>query len=59
MGKRARYSNSPCFSRIVMAATRKSPTELEKASKLAHVPKGEEYEKMISGMLYVPIPPYF
>lgn len=42
-----------------MAATRKSPTELEKASKLAHVPKGEEYEKMISGMLYVPVPPYF
>ena len=37
-----------------MAAIRKSSTELEKASKLVHVPKGEEYEKMISGMLYVP-----
>lgn len=36
-----------------MAATGKNPGELEKASKLAHVPKGEEYEKMISGMLYV------
>lgn len=36
-----------------MAATEKNPRALEKASKLAHVPKGEQYERMISGMLYV------
>ncbi|KAH6614616.1 major facilitator superfamily domain-containing protein [Chaetomium sp. MPI-SDFR-AT-0129] len=35
-----------------MAATEKKPQELEKASSLAHVPRGDEYEKMISGMLY-------
>ncbi|KAK4141532.1 uncharacterized protein C8A04DRAFT_39036 [Dichotomopilus funicola] len=35
-----------------MAATEKNPQELEKASSLAHVPRGDEYEKMISGMLY-------
>ena len=34
-----------------MAATEKNPQELEKAAKLDHVPAGEEYEKMISGML--------
>ncbi|KAH6620416.1 galactoside O-acetyltransferase [Boeremia exigua] len=35
-----------------MAATQKNPAELEKARALAHVPWCEEYEKMISGMLY-------
>ncbi|KAH6844722.1 major facilitator superfamily domain-containing protein [Chaetomium sp. MPI-CAGE-AT-0009] len=35
-----------------MAATQKSPEELAKAARLAHVPQGDEYEKMISGMLY-------
>jgi len=35
-----------------MAATEKNTQELEKATKLNHVPKGEEYDKMISGMLY-------
>ncbi|KAF4987802.1 hypothetical protein FDECE_15295 [Fusarium decemcellulare] len=35
-----------------MATKAKVPAELEKASKLAHVPHCEEYEKMISGMLY-------
>jgi hypothetical protein len=34
-----------------MATNKKDPAELEKASKLAHVPHCEEYEKMISGML--------
>lgn len=36
-----------------MAATEKNPQELEKASQLAHVPRSDEYEKMISGMLHV------
>ncbi|KAF5020015.1 hypothetical protein F66182_7951 [Fusarium sp. NRRL 66182] len=35
-----------------MAAPEKSPLELEKASKLANVPHCEQYERMISGMLY-------
>ncbi|KAI8938039.1 hypothetical protein NX059_005711 [Plenodomus lindquistii] len=35
-----------------MAATTKNKLELEKARKLNHVPWCEEYEKMISGMLY-------
>ncbi|CBX94790.1 hypothetical protein IAQ61_009449 [Plenodomus lingam] len=35
-----------------MAATTKNEQELEKARKLNHVPWCEEYEKMISGMLY-------
>jgi hypothetical protein len=35
-----------------MAATTKNTQELEKAKKLNHVPWCEEYEKMISGMLY-------
>jgi len=35
-----------------MAATTKNERELEKAKKLNHVPWCEEYEKMISGMLY-------
>lgn len=34
-----------------MAATQKAPEELSKAATLAHVPGGDEYEKMISGML--------
>ncbi|KAL2151674.1 hypothetical protein VTH82DRAFT_6772 [Thermothelomyces myriococcoides] len=38
-----------------MAATEKSPEELAKAATLAHVPGGDEYEKMISGMLYDPL----
>ena len=37
-----------------MAATQKNTQELEKAKVLNHVPQGEEYEKMISGMLYAP-----
>lgn len=35
-----------------MAATTKNTQEIEKAKKLNHVPWCEEYEKMISGMLY-------
>ncbi|KAL5392625.1 hypothetical protein PMIN06_006918 [Paraphaeosphaeria minitans] len=35
-----------------MAAQEKNSVELEKAKQLAHVPWSEEYEKMISGMLY-------
>ncbi|EAT92477.1 mannose-1-phosphate guanylyltransferase [Parastagonospora nodorum] len=35
-----------------MAATTKNTAEIEKAKKLDHVPWCEEYEKMISGMLY-------
>ncbi|KAI1646796.1 trimeric LpxA-like protein [Daldinia loculata] len=35
-----------------MAAQEKNPAELEKATSLAHVPKSEEFDKMISGMLY-------
>lgn len=34
-----------------MAATEKNAHELEKASKLSNTPKGEQYERMISGML--------
>ena len=34
-----------------MAATEKNARELEKASKLSNVPKGDQYERMISGML--------
>lgn len=34
-----------------MAATEKNAVELEKAWKLSNVPKGEQYERMISGML--------
>jgi hypothetical protein len=36
-----------------MAAQEKDTQEIEKAKKLNHVPWGDEYEKMISGMLYV------
>jgi hypothetical protein len=36
-----------------MAATTKNTHEIEKAQKLNHVPWCDEYEKMISGMLYV------
>jgi hypothetical protein len=36
-----------------MAAQAKNRQEIEKARKLNHVPWDEEYEKMISGMLYV------
>ncbi|RBR19245.1 uncharacterized protein FIESC28_05710 [Fusarium coffeatum] len=35
-----------------MAAQEKNPVELEKASKLANIPHCEQYERMISGMLY-------
>ncbi|KAF4121391.1 Acetyltransferase (isoleucine patch superfamily) [Geosmithia morbida] len=35
-----------------MAAYKKNQEEIAKAAKLAHVPGGEDYEKMISGMLY-------
>jgi hypothetical protein len=34
-----------------MAATEKNPQELDKASKLNNTPKGDQYERMISGML--------
>lgn len=34
-----------------MAATEKSQVEIAKAGKLANAPGGDEYEKMISGML--------
>jgi hypothetical protein len=34
-----------------MAATEKKPEELEKAKCLDHVPRGDQYERMISGML--------
>jgi hypothetical protein len=40
-----------------MAATTKNTQELEKAKKLNHVPWCEEYEKMISGMLYNSLDP--
>lgn len=36
-----------------MAATQKNTQEIEKAKAFNHVPWCEEYEKMISGMLYV------
>jgi hypothetical protein len=36
-----------------MAASEKNPQEIAKAAQLNHVPQGDEYEKMISGMLYV------
>lgn len=43
-----------------MASKEKNTQEIETAKKLNHVPWCEEYEKMISGMLYVkslyPIP---
>ncbi|KAI1304400.1 putative sugar O-acetyltransferase [Xylaria venustula] len=35
-----------------MASTQKDPAAVETAKSLSHVPGGEEYEKMISGMLY-------
>ncbi|PNS14933.1 hypothetical protein CAC42_2162 [Sphaceloma murrayae] len=35
-----------------MAAAHKDPKQIEQAKKLNHVPWCEEYEKMISGMLY-------
>ncbi|KAI1743775.1 putative sugar O-acetyltransferase [Xylaria scruposa] len=35
-----------------MASTQKDSTAIETAKELAHVPWCEEYEKMISGMLY-------
>ncbi len=34
-----------------MASAQKDPAAIELAKSLAHVPRGEEYEKMISGML--------
>jgi hypothetical protein len=40
-----------------MAAATKNTQEIEKARNLSHVPWCEEYEKMISGMLYVPSTP--
>jgi len=36
-----------------MASKEKNPEELAKAQKLSHVPGGEDYERMISGMLFV------
>ncbi|KAF3004057.1 hypothetical protein E8E13_002016 [Curvularia kusanoi] len=40
-----------------MAATQKNTLEIEKAKALNHVPWCEEYEKMISGMLYAAFSP--
>ncbi|KAJ4362159.1 hypothetical protein N0V95_001507 [Ascochyta clinopodiicola] len=40
-----------------MAATQKNTQELDKARALNHVPWCEEYEKMISGMLYASFSP--
>ncbi|KXX79718.1 Maltose O-acetyltransferase [Madurella mycetomatis] len=40
-----------------MAASAKAPEELQKAASLAHVPRSDEYEKMISGMLYDSLEP--
>ncbi|KAJ4317633.1 hypothetical protein N0V84_007232 [Fusarium piperis] len=40
------------YTKNTMAATEKSATELKKASKLANVPHCEQYDRMISGMLY-------
>lgn len=34
-----------------MAASEKNAVEIAKAAKLDHVPGGDQYEKMISGML--------
>jgi hypothetical protein len=39
-----------------MAATEKNQEEIAKTKTLAHVSGGDEYEKMVSGMLYV-VPP--
>jgi len=36
-----------------MAATEKDHAVIAIAKQLNHLPEGEEYEKMISGMLYV------
>jgi hypothetical protein len=36
-----------------MASKEKNPEELAKAQKLNHVPGGEDYDRMISGMLFV------
>jgi len=36
-----------------MAATSKDKEQIEIAKSLKHVPWSDEYEKMISGMLYV------
>lgn len=36
---------------ITMAATEKNQEEIAKTTALAHVPGGDEYEKMVSGML--------
>ncbi|KAI9706576.1 MAG: hypothetical protein M1836_003583 [Candelina mexicana] len=38
-----------------LAATEKRPEIIEIAKNLNGVPKGEEYEKMISGMMYNPL----
>ncbi|KAI0402694.1 putative sugar O-acetyltransferase [Xylaria palmicola] len=35
-----------------MASTQKDPAAIEAAKGLSHVPWGDEYEKMVSGMLY-------
>jgi len=40
-----------------MAAKQKDEEQIALAKKLKHVPWCEEYEEMISGMLYVPISP--
>jgi len=36
-----------------MAATKKDDEQIQLAKSLNHVPWSEEYERMISGMLYV------
>jgi hypothetical protein len=42
-----------------MASKEKNPEELAKAQMLSHVPGGEDYERMISGMLFVLSPVNF
>lgn len=36
---------------VATASKQKDPAALEAAKSLSHVPEGDEYEKMISGML--------
>jgi hypothetical protein len=50
------YSRPPCPSlppSATMASTEKDPLVIEKARSLANTPWCDDYEKMISGVLYV------
>ena len=40
-----------------MAATEKDEKQIARARSFANVPWDEQYERMISGMLYVVLPP--